>query len=372
MSGLFVDNEGNRDWDRIWYHARSAFAVLLSIAVLLGAGYGVYKVGNDAYIAWRTTDDWIGSEGTADVMVTIPKDVGMTQMGYILYDAEVIKSIKAWKKAVAKMPSNKTVQAGRYKMRKQISAEAALEILTNPKNIQRTLVTIPEGLTLAEQFDRITKATKIPQKQLVAVTAKPTKLGLPAWSTGKAEGFLFPDTYEVDDSPNALELAQAMVKRFGQVSDEINFEDRAKQSGITPYQALIIASIAEKEVHGAKELGLVAGVLRNRLAKGMPLQLDSTVIYANGGKGRLTTTDAERAKQSPYNTYLNKGLPPGPISNPGKLALNAAVNPTKSDYLFFVVIDPAKGTTAFSKTWAEHQQNVKKFQAWCQAHPGKC
>ena len=163
----------------------------------------------------------------------------------------------------------------------------------------------------------------------------------------------------------------AQVAQFKKVATELNFEDRAKTLGLTPMQALVIASIAEKEVKG-EDLPMVTGVLMNRLKQKMPLQLDSTVIYANNISGRLTTTDAERALNSPYNTYKVVGLPPGPIANPGQAALNAALNPTTTDFLYFVVIDPSTGETAFAKTFQEHQANVAKFQAWCQANPGKC
>lgn len=373
MSGLFVDNERNFNWKKLWYHARSAFAVLLSLAVLVGGGWAGYHYANKAYIAYRTTDDFLGDEGVADVMVTVPRGAGMNQIGFILLDAGVIKSVKPWKKVAAAEAGSKDIQAGRYKMRTQISAEAAFNYLADPKNIERTRVTLPEGLRLSEQWPIIEKATKIKQADMKAIGADTKALGAPAWVPAtNAEGIMYPETYDVDDSPTAAELGSAQVKQFTTVMTELNFEDRAKATGVTPYQALIVASIAEKEVRGEKDLALVTGVFYNRIKAGMPLQSDATVVYANNIKGRLTTTDAERQSNSPYNTYVVKGLPPGPVSNPGKLALAAAVNPTKSDYLYFVVIDPDTGETAFAKTLAEHNQNVAKFQAWCQTHPGKC
>ena len=373
MSGLFVDNERKFNWKKVFYHGRSAFAVLLSLAVLVGGGWAGYHYANKAYISYRTTDDYLGAEGVADVMVTVPRGAGMNQIGFILLDAGIIKSVKPWKKVVAAEAGTKDIQAGRYKMRSQISAEAAFAYLSDPKNIERTRVTLPEGLRLTEQWPIIEKATKITQADMKAIGADTKALGAPAWVPAKnAEGIMYPETYDVDDSPTAAELGAAQVKQFNAVLTELNFEDRAKAAGVTPYQALIVASIAEKEVRGEKDLALVTGVFYNRIKAGMPLQSDATVVYANNIKGRLTTTDAERQSKSPYNTYVVKGLPPGPVSNPGKLALAAAVNPTKSDYLFFVVIDPSTGETAFAKTLPEHEANVKKFQAWCQAHPGQC
>lgn len=117
---------------------------------------------------------------------------------------------------------------------------------------------------------------------------------------------------------------------------------------------------------------MIAGIIYNRLQQGMKLESDATVLYANHVEGKLTTNDEQRAKDSPYNTYLYNGLPPTPIDNPGATSMETAVTPIKSDYLYWVVTDPDKGTTAYSKTLAEHEKNVKKFQAWCQDHKGKC
>ncbi|CAI9410019.1 Endolytic murein transglycosylase [Aestuariimicrobium sp. T2.26MG-19.2B] len=373
MSGLFVDNEGKYNWKKVLYHTRSAFAVLLSLAVLVGGGWATYHYANKAYIAYRTTDDYLGSAGVQDVMVTVPRGAGMNQIGFILLDAGVIKSMKPWRKVTAAEAGSKDIQAGRYKLRTQISAEAAFNYLADPKNIERTRVTLPEGLRLTEQWPIIEKATKIKPADMKAAEQNTKALGAPAWVPAKnAEGIMFPETYEVDDSPTAAELGSAQVRQFNTVITDLNFADRAKAIGVTPYNALIVASIAEKEVRGEKDLGLVAGIFYNRLKAGMPLQSDATVVYANNIKGRLTTTNKERAVKSPYNTYVNKGLPPGPVSNPGKLALTAAVNPTKTDFLYFVVVNPDTGETAFAKTLADHNKNVKKFQAWCQSNPGKC
>ena len=115
-----------------------------------------------------------------------------------------------------------------------------------------------------------------------------------------------------------------------------------------------------------------ARVVYNRLAKPMPLQMDSSIHYITQKRGTVTTTDKERALKSPYNTYHAEGLPPGPISNPGKEAMNAALNPKKHDFLYFVVTDPSTGKTEYAKTFDEHKKNVAKFLAWCDAHPGKC
>jgi UPF0755 protein len=129
------------------------------------------------------------------------------------------------------------------------------------------------------------------------------------------------------------------------------------------------ASIVQAEAGSTEDMGKVARVLDNRLADGMPLQLDTTVNYANGKSG-ITTTSEDRQNPSPYNTYVHPGLPPGAISNPGEEALRAVLDPTPGDWRFFVVVDPDTGETRFAVTAEEHQQNVLLFQQWLQDNPG--
>ena len=129
------------------------------------------------------------------------------------------------------------------------------------------------------------------------------------------------------------------------------------------------ASLVQAEAGTAEDMAKVASVLKNRLADGMPLQLDTTVNYANGKTG-ITTTPEDRQNPSPYNTYVHPGLPPGPIGNPGEEALRAVLTPAPGDWRFFVVVNPDTGETRFATTGAEHQQNVALFQQWLREHPG--
>ncbi|WP_197512511.1 endolytic transglycosylase MltG [Tessaracoccus coleopterorum] len=132
------------------------------------------------------------------------------------------------------------------------------------------------------------------------------------------------------------------------------------------------ASIIASEVTKPEDQPMVASVIYNRLAQGMMLEMDSTVHYAVGKSGKVTTTAEDRADPSPYNTYMHKGLPPGPISNPGRTALAAALNPADSDALFFVTVNPETGDTRFAATLEEHNANVALFRQWCSANPGSC
>jgi UPF0755 protein len=134
---------------------------------------------------------------------------------------------------------------------------------------------------------------------------------------------------------------------------------------------LIVASIIEREVNQDQYRAKVARVLYNRLDQGMPLSLDSTVIYAEN-LSTNTTTPKDRASSSKYNTYKHKGLPPGPIAAPGKAALDAAANPEPGKWLYFTTVDFDTGETKFAETFAEHEKNVAQWQAWCQANKGRC
>lgn len=374
MNKLFVDNEGKWDWKKIGYRARSAFAVTLALVVLVGGGWFGFAKAKDAYMAWRTTDDYIG-EGKEDVIVTIPKGVSLTDIGTILIDANVIKSMKAFRSAVDDEPKSKNIQAGRFKLKTELPAKAAVAMLLDAKNRVVTRVTIIEGLRVERQWDSIAKNTSIKADALKAQMAKPAELGLPAWAENRPEGFMFPDTYEVSDAPTALELFKKQTAQFASVSASLNFEGRAAELGLTPYQLLTVASLIQAEVRGKDYQPMVARVIYNRLKAGMPLQFDSTVHYAVNRYDTVTTTPEERKVNSPYNTYLdaNKGkLPPGPINSPGKDAMAAALSPADSDALFFVTVNMDTGETLFAKTYEEHLKNDEKRQAWCKANAGKC
>lgn len=362
-----------RKWNvkEVLHRSKSAFAILLSLAVLITGGVLVYKFADKAWTDYRTTEDYIG-EGVDPVEVTIPPGTSLSGIGDLLVTADVVKTAKAWDRAVAKVNGAERIQAGRYRLKTQVPAALAVQMLMDPKNIIRNRMTLKEGLRLTAAVKVMAKAAGIKDTALTAALKTPGNLGLPAWAKGRAEGFFFPDTYELPTKPTAAAVINLTTTQFSRVTDDINFEGRAKDIKRTPYDALIVASIIEAEVNKPEYRAKVARVLYNRLDKGMPLQLDTTVLYANNIEGHPTTTNEQRANPSPYNTYVHTGLPPGPINSPGRAALEAAVNPEAGAWLYFVAVNLDTGETLFANTYAEHLQNVAKFQAWCQAHPGKC
>ncbi|MCL2317423.1 MAG: endolytic transglycosylase MltG, partial [Actinomycetia bacterium] len=265
-------------------------------------------------------------------------------------------------------------------LKTKMSASQALTALADPSTLVNMQFMVSDGQRAAAIVAQISQKTGVPVPDLQAALANPAALGLPAWAqlNGEGEdgnaiqGYLFPETYSYDESPTAQKVLKPLVAQFVKVTDGLDFAAKAQAHGLRPDQAVVLASIVEKEGATSQYAATIAQVFYNRINAGMPLQSDATVLYANNVTGSLTTTDEQRNLNSVYNTYVAPGLPPGPICNPGKIALDAAVNPTAGDYLYFVVTNPATGEVKFASNAADHAKNVAEFQAWCQANPGKC
>jgi UPF0755 protein len=223
-------------------------------------------------------------------------------------------------------------------------------------------VTVPEGRTVVQTLAALAEQTGKPVEEFQAAAADPAALGLPAYANGMLEGFLFPATYDIEPDDVPADVLRQMVTRAVQALDELQIPEGQRLTVLTK------ASIVQAEAGSVEDMGKVARVLDNRLSDGMPLQLDTTVNYANG-KGGITTTAQDRANPSPYNTYVHAGLPPGAIGNPGEDAMRAVLNPTPGEWRFFVVVDPDTGETRFAVTGEEHQQNVLLFQQWLRENP---
>ena len=375
MSPAFVNNDGKYNWRKIGYHARSTFAVLLSLAILVGGGLFVYDKAEDAWVSWRTEDDFAG-DGDKDVTVTVPMGASVTQIGDVLVEAGVIKSTGTFRNVAAKNPDAVNLRPGRYHLRTELPAATALNMMLDPENLVVISVTLPEGFTVGRQWTYIEnqlaeQGITITREEL-ADGVQPEELDLPLWSRGKVEGFMFPDTYQVGEPVSPVRIFRTQVARFTAVTDELNFAQDAEAKGLDAFDALTIASIIEREVNQAEYRPMVSAVIQNRLKVGMPLQMDSTVHYALQDFAKVTTTAEDRAVDSPYNTYRYTGLPPGAISNPGKAALDAAVQPSEIDALYFVTVDLDTGETRFAATLPEHEANVALFQQWCSANQGRC
>lgn len=222
--------------------------------------------------------------------------------------------------------------------------------------IPRRLV-IPEGWRAPQVYAAIDRELKLAPGSTKAAVAT-AGLALPAEAKGNPEGYLFPATYPVTSKTTPAELLAHMVRSANQKLATRAVADGGKAHGMTPYQTATLASIIEAEADNRADMGKVARVVHNRLAKSMPLQMDSTINYALN-RSTVDTKLSETRIDSPFNTYERQGLPPTPIDSPGLEAMAAAVAPTPGDWLFFVTVKP--GDTRFSATYEEHKKHVAEF-----------
>lgn len=311
-------------------------------------------------LALNEPNDYTGS-GTSPVDITIHDGDSGSDIASTLAKDGVVKTSDAFYTLLLHTKPDPVFQPGVYKVKKQMSAKAALAALQDPKNkLQRTL-TIVEGDTEASILPALAKTTGLPLADLQAA-AKPADFGLPAQAPN-LDGFLFPATYTFDPGVDAKTVIKTLVDRSFQALDADGVPADKR------YNTVILASIVQKEAGSVADMGKVARVFQNRLDQGMDLQSDATVAYGAGVK-TVFTTDAQRADASnPYNTYVHQGLPVGPISNPGDDAIKAALNPTPGPWLYFVAVNLKTGETVFSETEQQHEQAVQQLQDWCNASP---
>jgi uncharacterized YceG family protein len=343
---------------------RNPLAVVVSLLVLAGLVFGIVIGGQKLLeLVDPTAQDYTG-QGTGDIQIRVQDGDTLSDIARTLVKADVIASIGPFVDAAETNAASVGIQPGVYGMRQQMSGRAALDLLLDPVSRLLSRVTLAEGLTVQRSLVRMAEETGRPVEEFQAAAADPVTLGLPAYANGQLEGFLFPATYDVEPDDTPADVLKAMVARTQQAFADLGIPEEMRLTVLTK------ASLVQAEAGSVEDMGKVARVLENRLADGMPLQLDTTVNYANS-KGGITTTAEDRANPSPYNTYVHPGLPPGAINNPGEDALRAVLNPTPGDWRFFVVVDPDTGDTRFAVTGAEHEQNVQLFQQWLRAHPGE-
>ena len=316
-------------------------------------------------------EDFAGP-GEGNVTVTVKQGDSGEDIATTLKAAGVVKSRTAYLDASAADPQlSAKIQAGAYTLRKGMKASDAFTMLTDPANRAVDRQTIPEGLWASEIIPRLSKATGVPVKEYQAALKKPASLGLPEAANGKIEGYLFPSSYEFDKgTPAATQLKTMVAMTLAEL----------KKAGVKPEdytRILTVASIIEGEVNGDADRAKVARVIENRLddPNGPTvgrLQMDSTVHYIEQKRGRAGTSDKARNSDSPYNTYKVKGLPPGPINNPGAASIEAAAHPADGPWFYFVAVNPSTGETKFAVTAAQHAKNVQEFNTWCSEHKDKC
>ena len=350
--------------------SRRKAAVAVFLALILLGGMGTVAVVGVSRIYDRFaegTADYPGP-GSGEKTVQIKVGASVRGIGRMLQEEGVIETEGAFVAAARDDARATSLQPGYYKVKLQMRAKDALVLLLDPSARILARVTIPEGRTVDETIAKLAKESGIPIQKFRDALAKPATLGLPSWAAARPEGFLFPATYDIEPDATAASVLKSMVARFDVALDKTDLVNRAAAVGRKPYEVLVIASLIQEEAKNKEDFPKISRVIYNRLAKPMRLQLDTTVIYATGKNG-LTTSAADRATDSPYNTYKIDGLPKGPIDSPGEAAIEAALSPADGPWLYFVAVNPETGETKYGVTAADHARNVKEFQAWLRAHP---
>jgi UPF0755 protein len=381
-----VDNRGRNGKKKKKKKKRGrgrTFLALFMTLFLLGGLAGGAWLGYDKLKGFFVTPDYETTASSAEITVEIKEGSSGLDMAKALKAQDVIKSEQAFIEAWDANPAAaQKIQPGVYKLRVQLSAADAIKMLLDTGNRVVSGITITEGLSTFKIYKLLAEKLGIPEEDFKAAAKDPIALGVPDWwfkrEDGKKEsrsleGFLFPDTYEFPPTVTAESALKMMVKRFLDVTGDMGYADKAAAMNISPYQALIVASLAQAEAGNADDLGKVARVSYNRVFSDKAiqqigtcrcLQFDVTVNYSREMVGKSTNassglTHAELTDpKNPYNRNA-KGLPPTPINNPGKAALDAAANAPKGDWLFFVAIDQ-EGHSAFSSTHSQFCQDNKK------------
>ncbi|MDX2563370.1 endolytic transglycosylase MltG [Streptomyces sp. TX20-6-3] len=346
----------------------------LVVALVLAGGVG--GVGYFGYQFWQgqfgAAEDYAGT-GSGDVQVEIPKGALGAEIGNILKKAGVVKSVDAFVSAQGRNSKGLSIQAGVYTLKKEMSAENAVKMMLDPAS-QANLV-IPEGKRNAWVYDQLDKRLDLkPGTTKEIAFAKANSLGLPDWAKkhpdikDPLEGFLFPASYPVAKSSKPEDALRKMVSRANQEYTKLDLEAKAKGLGVEgPWELLTVASLVQAEGKTHDDFRKMAEVIYNRLSPNnretfQLLQFDSSLNYLKGQSEIKISEKEANSNTDPYNTYKHKGLPPGPISNPGNDALAAMLDPTKDGWIYFVATD-GMSKTEFAKTLAEHQKLVDKFNA---------
>jgi peptidoglycan lytic transglycosylase G len=332
-------------------------AALLVIVVPLAVG-GFYAY--SFYMSKYHPADYSG-DGTGSIVVQVPSGASASSFGPKLVELGVVASSRAFVLAAEHSSNPDGLLPGFYGMHEHMKASLAYALLLNPRNMVQVPVTIPEGLRLSQIVALLGARSGIPVSAYAKVLKDPASLGLPSYANGKAEGYLFPATYEVLPHETALTVLKGMVQRFDQEAAFVNLPAAARQVHLSPGQVITMASLVQAEGGRLSDYPKIARVIYNRLAQGMPLQLDSTVLYGLNKFGILAS-DQQLTSPSPYNTYRHKGLTPGPIDSPGNAAIQAVLHPATGNWLYFVTVNPKTGETLFTSSPAQFQQFRQELQ----------
>lgn len=325
--------------------------VMLVVLGLLGAGA--------AFVYVRDQVDPSGPAG-AEVEVDVPMGSSTQRIAAILEEEGVVDNARNFRLYV-RVKDAGPFQAGSYTLRQNSAFDDVIAALEKGPELTFQRLTVPEGLTVGQVAELVGRMPgRSAEKFLEVARSGTVRSRYQPPGSDNLEGLLFPETYNFEPKDDEKAIIERMVTTFDEVAGQIGLDAVGEGGLVDPYEAVVVASLVEREVRLPEERSKVARVIYNRLEKDMLLQIDATVIYAQGRTGerglRVLFKDLE--VDSPYNTYKQPGLPPAPIASPGRAALEAAVSPEDGPWLYYVVVD-ASGRQAFATTLAEHNRNIQ-------------
>jgi UPF0755 protein len=358
-------------------------AVCLFVVVVVAAVF----VGSKLWHSFGSQNDYSGS-GKKVLVIQVHAGDSTTTIGETLHNHDVVRTVKAFLAAAEGNDKISSIQPGYYRMRTQLPASSAVKRITDPESRVGKLV-IPEGQQLEDTADVKTKATtpgiftmisrascvdldgdkhcvSADDLRTAAEKTPLASLSVPAWAVDpvsrmgddhrRIEGLIAPGTFNVNPSGSPQAILETLISASTGMYVKSGLLDTATAMNMSPYNVLVVASLVQREAK-PQDFPKVAQVIYNRLAEHRTLEFDSTVNYPLDRR-EVATTDADRAQQTPWNTYVSEGLPATPICSPGTDALKAAEHPEPGDWLYFVTID-AQGTTLFTRDYQQHLANIE-------------
>ncbi|MDD9301175.1 MAG: endolytic transglycosylase MltG [Desulfobacter sp.] len=326
-------------------------------AILAGTAVVCAIAAVTAFFQIKTFVDRPANPKGQTIVFTIPQGQTLATIARNLEKDQVITNALKFKLYARYKKAATRIKAGEYQLSSAMSPHQIMAALTSGR-VRLYRFTVPEGLNMDETARLAQKAGLCSEQRFLALCRNPNLVKAMSPTAHTLEGYLYPDTYFFPKNTPCQKVIKKMTQTFTRVFTP-QWETRARQTGFTVHEIVTLASIIEKETGNAAERPLIASVFHNRLKKRMRLESDPTVIYGvDDYHGRIRYRHLRRV--TPYNTYQIKGLPLGPIANPGALALEAALYPAKSDYLFFVSKNDT--THQFSKTLKDHNRAVKRYQ----------
>ena len=339
---------------------RNLFISLVTVAALLLGGGIAVAISYDSiknYLSKFVIEDYNQEAGPETTITIIEGDDGAA-VAKKMVEADIVKSFDAVYREM--LNADFTIYPGTYAFPTKLSGAQALRILIEGKNRVVNQVTIPEGMRIQQIVPLVSEALGIDEAELF--DALDSQMSRVDDRAPTLEGYLFPATYTFDPNVDAKTVISTMVDRME--AELASFGRELKDS----HDLLSLAALVQAEGKHEEDFFKISRVFANRLDKGMLLQSDPTVKYRYQGE-QSNFTDGVKDASNPFNTYIYKGVPVGPVGNPGSLAIEAALRPADGNWLFFVAINLKTGETVFSETLAEHERAAELYRQWLRDNP---